>query len=78
MIDKWVIGGGIVGCALIAIDIFILGGGMGYDGGIVVGYGCGRHDAMQTAKSDPAEYDMPPCVEARRLWERSEEWPPHR
>ena len=77
MIDKWVIGGGIVGVTLIGIGLFILAAGMGYDGGTVMGYGCGRHDAMQT-RNDPAEYDLPPCAEARRLWERSEEWPPHK
>jgi hypothetical protein len=48
---------------------------MGYDHGVVEGYGCGRHDAMQTAKSDPAEYDLPPCVEARKRWLKSERWP---
>jgi hypothetical protein len=38
-------------------------------------YGCGRHDAERTARSDPAEYDLPPCVEIRRQWLESETWP---
>lgn len=42
---------------------------------IASAYGCGRHDAMQTARSDPAEYDLPPCVELRKIWLWSERWP---
>jgi len=57
----------------------MLGVGLGYNHGraegSVEGYGCGRHDAMQTANSDPAEYDLPPCVEIRTQWLWGERWP---
>jgi hypothetical protein len=64
---------------VIAVLSWVLGAGMMYDHDkatlVASAYGCGRHDAMQTAHSDPAEYDLPPCVELRKIWLKSEEWP---
>jgi hypothetical protein len=75
MIGRWLIGLGIVCFILAGVSFFVMAAGMGYDRGVVEGYGCGRHDAMQTKNSDPAEYDLQPCVDIRKLWLRSEEWP---
>jgi hypothetical protein len=62
-----------------ALSVF-LGAGMEHDHmlktDVMFAYGCGRHNAMRTAKSDPLEYEG--CDNVREMWERSEQWPPTR
>ena len=68
----------IISVVIIGLGLCLVAAGEGYshghDRGVIEGYGCGRHDATETTHSDPAEYDLPPCVEARKLWLDSETW----
>ena len=75
-------GGSEMRYVIVAILAALIGAGLEFERGKSdiqaasdTGYGCGRHDAMQTASSDPADYDLPPCDEVRRKWLWGERWP---